>query len=141
MNLLQELLTIKTLTEGRSKEYLENLIQKAIKLVDAKGMTYEDAVDAIAYKVKELAQPDEKLVDTDMVIDMIKAVYDDELDESADDLEFNEPEPDEPVKPKLLGKAGDYTVMLDDDESVCLYYEDEMLTSMPLVIWKQLTKI
>lgn len=133
MNLLKELLT---LTEGGSKRYIEDLIEKAIKLVDANGMSYEDAVDTIADKVKELAQPDQQIVDTDMLIDMIKAVYDDELteDESMDDAL-------EPVKPKLLGKAGDYKVMLDDDEQVNLYYEDEMLTTMPLVIWKQLTKI
>jgi hypothetical protein len=208
MNLLKELLT---LTEGSSKRYIEDLIEKAIKLVDTDGMSYEDAVDTIADKVKELAQPDQQIVDTDMLIDMIKAVYDDELDEGANESskqEFNnqkdwlsavkkagsteisswghgsksahddngkvigewvaefdcdngqspygwiktkkvnedesmddEPEPAEPAKPKLLGKAGDYTVMLDDDEEVCLYYEDKMITSMPLVIWKQLTKI
>jgi hypothetical protein len=209
-NLLKELLTLK---ESRSKEYLENVIDKAIKLVDAKGMTYEDAVDAIADKAKEIAAPDEQILDTDMLIDMIKAVYDDELNENEktqvdmwrvfyflpgssnpksidianpdnlsgqrlsgflrdelydqiEDAEYkqaqrikddnkdpqfanfprpsvkeDEQEPAEPVKPKLLGRAGDYSVMLDDDEEVCLYYEDKMITSMPLVIWKQLTKI
>jgi hypothetical protein len=208
MTMLKELLALK---ESRSKEYLENLIDKAINVIKTKGMSYEDAVDAIADKAKELASPDEQIVDRDLLIDMIKAVYDDELNEGKPEYEierfddmaswekaakklrydieswghgsksahndygknsgewvadfdcnngddphgwlkfekvseaYGEPEAGSeegaPVEPKLLGKAGDYRVTLDDDEQVNLYYEDEMLTTMPLVIWKQLTKI
>ena len=51
------------------------------------------------------------------------------------------PEEDKPAEPKVIAKADQYKVELDDDEQVHLMDgEETILVSMPLVIWKQLMR-
>jgi hypothetical protein len=42
--------------------------------------------------------------------------------------------------PKLLGKAGDFSVELNEGEKVSLMQRNKEIVSMPLVIWKQLSR-
>lgn len=64
MTLLKELFSI---NEGSTKEYLENLILRAIDQLDLSEKTYEKAIQLIIYKVMEidrrgLAQDQDALV-------------------------------------------------------------------------------
>jgi hypothetical protein len=43
--------------------------------------------------------------------------------------------------PKLLGKAGDFSVELNEGEKVSLMQRNKEIVSMPLVIWKQLSRV
>lgn len=63
--------------------------------------------------------------------EILKAV---EIKEAAED--------DEVVEPRVIAKAGDFQVLLMDDEQVMLQNikARKDLAQMPLVIWKQLTR-
>ena len=131
MKLIQELTRI---DEGAVKDAIIDLIDRAMDMVDVYDMTYEKAISAIADKVMEI---DAKKIaqDKDALVHMIESMYSKEdhadvvkEDEGADNW------------PKQIAAAGEFTVELDEDEKVTLMKRNQAVVSMPLVIWKQLTR-
>lgn len=56
-------------------------------------------------------------------------------------VHFNEANDTDMEFPKLLGKAGDFSVELNEGEKVSLMQRNKEIVSMPLVIWKQLSRV
>ena len=125
MNLLQEL---SGLREGAMKDLIMDLIERAIQLTDTDGMSYEKAIEAIAKKVHEMDHS-EVANDHEMLIDMIKGMFDEEdLKEDAN-------------WPKLIAHADEFRVEQDEDGQVhILDGEQSIRVSMPLTVWKKLAK-
>ena len=132
MKLIQQLHSI---LESSIKDKIEELIIKAIDLVNVKDMPYEQACIAIANKVKELDEHNIISVNKSL-IDMIKNMYEKEEHEKT----FNEDEDPDSVFPKRIASAGDFTVEINENEKITLFENDKEIVSMPLVIWKQLTR-
>lgn len=131
MKLIQELWQV---TEGRMKEVLIDLIDRAIDKVDTYDMEYEAACKEIAKKVHEMERFGAE-VDNDFLMSLIKDIY------SEADHKDVVKEDEESVEQKVIAKADEFTLMLDEDEQVHLLDgEKTVRVSMPLVIWKQLTR-
>jgi hypothetical protein len=131
MKLIQELSQV---TEGRMKEAIIDLIDKAMDLVDVHGMTHDEALKEIADKVHEMDHFD-IAADHDALMSMINDMYGEE--DHADALKEDEADDN---WPKLIGKAGDFSLEVDENEKVTLLKNHQEIVSMPLVIWKQLAR-
>lgn len=131
MKLIKELSLV---TEGRMKEALIDLIDRAMDKVDAVNMSYEQACKKIADKVREMEhfQAD---IDDEFLMSLIKDMY-----SEADHKEImKEEEKDEDSE--VIAKADEFKVILDSNEQVHLINgKQTVLVSMPLVIWKQLSR-
>lgn len=133
--LLKELLHLQ---EGRVKEVLMSIIDDAIKNTKIGDGSYEDAVKKI---VKFARQNDNQ--------DVTAGCSDAELETYVKDgftkdehAGLNEDaEQEELAKPKIIAKAGEFRIELDDEEQVHLIDGEETIrVSMPLVIWKELKR-
>jgi hypothetical protein len=136
MTLIKELFDIQAekLLEGGTKEYISDLIEEAINKVDVFGKTYEQAVHAIARKVLELDTKD-MIGDDDFLMNMIKAAYTEDEHKKAVKEDTEEED-----LPKILVKAGNFSVELHPNDQVQILSGNEVLTTMPIVIWRQLSR-
>lgn len=132
MKLIQELSQV---TEGRMKEVLIDLIDRAIDKVDTYDMEYEAACKEIAKKVHEMEKFGAE-VDNDFLMSLIKDMY-----SEADHKDVVKEDEEDDDEDKVIAKADEFTLMLDADEQVHLLDgEKTVRVSMPLIIWKQLTR-
>lgn len=115
------------MTEG-VKDALHDAVAAAIAKTDTNGLSYAAAVRAIVQTLQSSgplkATPSEW---NDYVRDQF----------TPDDLVT---EAEEEGEPQRIASAGDYYVEMGEDERVRLYHNKKILTTMPLVIWKQLTR-
>lgn len=129
MKLLQEL---SSLSEGGLKDALLDAIYKAMDKLDLYDFeSHEAAVKGIMAEVNKHID-----VDQDTLGDMVRDMYTEEdheeaLKEGADDSEW----------PKLIAQAGDFSVELDEDDKITMYERNTAIANMPLVIWKQLSRM
>lgn len=136
MKLIQELSGLSSnLLEGRAKDAIMDLIDRAISATTVSGMSYKDAVEAIAKTVHQM--DDHELAgDHNMLVDMIKAHFDEE------DLREDMQDGAEQTGPREIAKADEFKIMYHDaEESIDLVDgEGTIRVSMPMVVWKQLTR-
>ena len=132
MTLLKELFSI---NEGRTKEYLEDLIIRAIDLLALTEVTYEDAIQLIIDKVMDIDRRGLAQDQDSLIAAMVKQEY---RREDHDEI-TNEDAP-EPELPRIISKADKYSVELHENEQVKLFSGNQVIATMPLVIWKQLTR-
>lgn len=134
--LLKELLHLQ---EGRVKEALMSIIDDAIKNTKlTNNGSYEDAVKEIVKYARFNDYNDVTAGCSDAELETyVKDGF--TKDEHAG---LNEDaEQDEPTKPKIIAKADEFRVELDDEEQVHLIDGEETIrVSMPLVIWKELKR-
>lgn len=134
--LIQQLVQMKALKEGQMKNAIMDTVEDHCRNTDIPdGLSYEQAVSLI---VKSIMNTDTMAAElpsrelTEYVKDYFaREDYEDVVKEAHDtDMEF----------PKILGKAGEFSVELNDGEQVSLMRGNKEVVSMPLVIWKQLSR-
>lgn len=168
MSLIKELTTMRAVREGAVKDEMMDLIDKAIKNAKCHGMSWDAACVKIAKEFHKLDS--HKLasgMDDEALIDLIKGQYDEDPEASADNAvtEDGEPQGGEtqdpasttaapqpqgqtpsqqpapaPAQPKIISQAGGFSVETTDDEQVSIMKGNQTIATMPLVIWKQLTR-
>lgn len=134
--LMQELLQ---LNEGRVKEALFDLIEQGIKHAPIGKASYELAVAKI---VSYIRANDWQHLTAGMPDEEVEGYVKDNFSkaEHAEHLGLNEAE-EESEWPKVIAKADEYRVEVDEDEQVSLLDgKDTVKVTMPLVIWKQLIR-
>lgn len=126
----------KFLGEGRLKEMITTIIERAIKETDTKGLKKEEAIKKIAATARKLDRNNFMQALSDVEIgEYVADMYDEEIKEAED------VDKDETDYPKQIGKADEFTVMLDEDEQVhILDGEQSVRLSMPLITWKRLKR-
>ena len=129
MSLLKQLFA---LSEASVKDAAMDIILGAIDSVDVTGLSYDKAVRKISQYVIDNNSHDMFGGDSiSTVEDMVRAMFDPEdLNEETDDN-----------WPKLISAADEFRVEVDEDEQVSILDgEHTVRLTMPLVIWKQLTR-
>lgn len=137
MKLLQEL---STLSEGRVKEEIMRLVDEALLQFNFHNKTHEEAVKGLIKRIKERDRKG-----------LVAGMSDKEIEEYIDALEpegwrddneiVEAEDPEDTNFPKLIAHADEFRVELDEDEQVNLLDgEGTVRVTMPLVIWKQLTR-
>ena len=130
MNLLKQLMSIR---EGAVKDAVMDTIETATRKVVTTGLSYEEAVTEIAKYVKEHGSRDLFHDDSlEAIKDLVRTVFEpNDLTEASDEDTSN----------RLLAKADEFRVEIDDNEQVHLLDgEGTIRVSMPYVIWKQLSR-
>lgn len=132
--MLKELLLLK---EGQMKRAIEDLIEYAVNHAPIGTASYDMALKIIARFAKQ--NDDDSVVvgiPNDELVELIKPFFSkadhvDHIKEDVSDSEF----------PKVIAKADEFRVELDEDDQVHLLDgADKVTVSMPFVIWKQLTR-
>jgi hypothetical protein len=151
MKLLQEL---QSLREGAMKEALMELIEKAIEDTDTVGKGYVQAVKAIIHKTREIDSDGlVKSLSDEELAEYIRDQFDEEdLKEEAygDDSatqQSQQPQNELPTnhefkkpEPKVIGKAGNFSVTVDEEEQIHVLDGDQEKLTMPYVLWTQLVR-
>jgi hypothetical protein len=130
MKLIQEL---SSLFEGALKDSIIDAVDAAMDKLNMYDFeSYEAAIKGIMAEVNKHIDADQ-----DSLESMVRGMYTEEdheeaLKEDSGDSEW----------PKVIAKADEFRVELDEDEQVHLKDgEGNIRVSMPLVIWKQLSRI
>lgn len=133
MKLLQELSTLK---EGRVKEALMDVIANAVNHAPIGKASYPLALRIIAKFARE---NDPENILSGCSDKELKEYIADEFSE-ADHSSINEGE-EKPEFPKVIAKADEFRVELDEKDDVAILDgEEKIRLTMPLVVWKSLIR-
>ena len=159
MNLLREL---NSLREAAMKDAIMAAIDQAIEKTkeDRKHCNFEGAIEKIVAMVRKMDNHDSSKMSDEALYDLVCSQYDEDMhehniqmeaaftdDEPLDSGDVTTPAPSTtppeptPTETKVIAHAAEFKVELDPDEQVHLVDgQGSVRVSMPLVIWRQLSR-